>query len=155
MVFFDAEGTDAESYNQPWGKGENAFPLPVTLGASVGTWDIEGDPIKLARLRGTYSPWSLLRDSRSDLLSQVEITGYRKLTLEKTGSPLASVLWSTASGDPLVVMAERGEGKVVHFAIAADADGSTLPLRMVYLPMMQHIGHGLSRKSSKPHASCR
>ena len=48
-------------------------------------------------------------------------------------------LWSTSGGDPLAVSAKRGRGRVVQFAIPCDTAWSTLPLRTVFLPMMQQL----------------
>ncbi|MGC6443239.1 MAG: hypothetical protein ACON4H_11310, partial [Rubripirellula sp.] len=48
-------------------------------------------------------------------------------------------LWSLGNGDPLAVMARRGAGKVVQFSIPCDTAWSSLPLRLVFLPMMQQL----------------
>lgn len=56
-----------------------------------------------------------------------------------TDSPPSAVLLRTAGGDPLVVSARRGLGQIVQFAIPCDTAWSTLPLRPVFLPMMQQL----------------
>ncbi len=51
----------------------------------------------------------------------------------------AVTLLSMSNGDPLVVSARRGRGRVVQFAVPCDAAWTSLPMRMVYLPMMQQL----------------
>lgn len=53
------------------------------------------------------------------------------------GAPIT--LWSLGNGDPLAVLARRGAGKVVQFSIPCDTAWSSLPLRLVFLPMMQQL----------------
>jgi hypothetical protein len=44
-----------------------------------------------------------------------------------------------AGGEPLVVSAQHGRGRIVQFAIPCDDAWTSLPLRLVYLPMMQQL----------------
>ncbi|NND99151.1 MAG: VWA domain-containing protein, partial [Pirellulaceae bacterium] len=49
------------------------------------------------------------------------------------------VLLKVSDGNPLVVASKRGRGHVYQFAIPCNASWTTLPLRMVFLPMMQQM----------------
>lgn len=57
-------------------------------------------------------------------------------TLEM-GAPIT--LWSLGNGDPVAVLARRGSGKVVQFSIPCDTEWTSLPLRLVFLPMIQQL----------------
>ena len=53
------------------------------------------------------------------------------------GAPIT--LWSLGNGDPVAVLARRGSGKVVQFSIPCDTEWTSLPLRLVFLPMIQQL----------------
>jgi len=48
-------------------------------------------------------------------------------------------LWSLGNGAPVAVLARRGDGNVVQFSIPCDTAWASLPLRLVFLPMMQQL----------------
>ena len=77
-------------------------------------------------------------DSNEDL-SEREANGLgrnRGISKEIGG---AMKLWSLGNGDPVAVLARRGAGNVVQFAIPCDTAWASLPLRLVFLPVMQQL----------------
>ncbi len=146
LVVFDGDSIDTESYNAGWSCDEGLLALPAQLGDFVGETDPQkAKPIPIGELNAQYTPWSLLESKDQQPLTKVDIYGYRKLTpvevsAEQSQSlPAAITLLRMASGDPLVVSARRGRGQVVQFAVPCDAQWTTLPMRMVYLPMIQQL----------------
>ena len=55
------------------------------------------------------------------------------------GSGAVTNLLTMANGDPIAVSARRGRGRVLQFAIPCDTAWSSLPMRLVYLPMIQQL----------------
>ena len=57
---FAVETTAPDDFHLPWGKGLSLDlgPLVRPAGAGVGSWELNGFGRALARLLGTFSPWS-------------------------------------------------------------------------------------------------
>ena len=144
LMLFDQADADPSLMNQLWGSETNSFNLPASFGDYVGADSLanssNGQLFPLAPRNADYSPWSLFGDESSDLFADVQVFGYRQLQL-RSESPQANAttLVPLASGDPLIVLSKQGLGRIVQFAIAADSEGSTLPLRPVFVPMMQQM----------------
>lgn len=150
LIVFDSPDVDVEAYNQPWGDGEFAMELPAILGGpneidldeadSAQQQNAQQQSWKLANRNPDYAPWFLFGDERRDLFSQVQIGGYRTLTLrDDVATKAAITLLSLQNGDPIAIRNEHGDGGVVQFAVTADTRGSTFPLRPVFVPMMQQL----------------
>lgn len=58
------------------------------------------------------------------------------------------VLLRSGDGDPLAVIGSVGEGTVVQFAISGNDDWTNLPLRPVFLPLVQQLVLDLAGKRS-------
>ncbi|TWU51906.1 BatA domain-containing protein [Rubripirellula reticaptiva] len=149
LVVFDGDKLKPESYNTVWGDSDDGWKLPAQLGDRVGGPRSDNDDLprySIGQLNNLYAPWSIIgsgsgADTSTGPISEIAITGYRKLSLDESGPETATTtkLLSFSSGDPLVVRARRGKGQVVQFAIPCDASWSNLPLRLVFLPMMQQM----------------
>jgi hypothetical protein len=155
LVAFDGDLLDVDAYNQGWACDQGTLAFPARLGDFVGSDDPQtAKPMAIGDLNAQYTPWGLLESKDERPLAKVEVYGYRKLILDPSVTsrnadgrsdddeltlPPTITLLSMANGDPLVVSARRGRGKVVQFAVPCDAGWSTLPLRMVYLPMVQQL----------------
>ncbi|TWU03795.1 BatA domain-containing protein [Neorhodopirellula pilleata] len=87
---------------------------------------------------GRYAPWAVLGGSGDSLLDSVEFQRVRKL---QPRDDRTEVLMRSESGLPLVVQRRSGEigGRVVQFAIPCDTAWSNLPLRPVFLPLIQQL----------------
>ena len=178
LVVFDGDSLNVDAYNRGWTCDQGTVRLPALLGDFVGSDDPRtAKPMLIGDLNSQYTPWNLLQSGDQRPLNQVEIYGYRKLSIAPNSDPKSAdsdrpdrqdaiandsvanspvatdpsdtqtlaashpaiTLLSMANGDPLVVSARRGRGKVVQFAVPCDAGWSTLPMRLVYLPMVQQL----------------
>lgn len=149
LVLFDGDAVKPEAYNDGWVGDDGTLQFPAALGEFVGSQEPSAreNPIPIGQLNPQYTPWSLLESKDDKPLNKVDIYGYRKLILpDASGSEEESVplpptitLLQMSGGDPLIVSARRGRGRVIQFGVPCDAGWSTLPMRMVYLPMMQQL----------------
>ena len=174
LVIFDGDQVSPDAYNRRWASGDVEFMLPAGLGRRAGGPLPENDaPRRPGEVNPQFSPWRRLADDNRRLLDPVEVFSYRELdpaqaerperrqpaassapegaeSAVRTSAP--SVLLELAGGEPIVVAARRGRGRIVQFAIPCDADWSTFPLRPAFLPMMQQLAMHLAR--SRTDANC-
>ncbi len=61
-----------------------------------------------------------------------------------------TVIASLDTGDPLLVQKRVGDGLVIQAATACDADWSDLPMRPVYVPLMQQLVITMASQVSPP-----
>ena len=166
LVVFDGDRVKPEDYNQAWKFDEGQLEFPAMMGDLNGDPDsrkqkAETDggsdklPMRIGELNPLFSAWNLLAPGDQRPLNEVDVFAYRKLSVDppkvdETGQPLqdetaadsngeSTVLLRMTNGDPVVVSARRGRGQVVQFALPCNASWSSLPLRMIYLPMMQQL----------------
>ncbi len=148
LVVFDGDLVDAPRYNRPWGSDEKPLQMPARLGDRTGDPDdlnqSDVSPLRVGEPNSQYSPWALLRPGDRRPLDQVGVVAYREL--QPRGEDQASrVLLELAGGGPLVVAHAQGQGQVVQFAIPSDPKWSNLPLRPIFVPMMQQLMMSLAR----------
>lgn len=154
LIVFDGDQVKTDSYNQAWKSGDVSWLLPATLGDFVGEkTSKDAEPLPLGLSNGQYSPWDVLGDADLQPFAKVEVYGYRQMKINEpepvesggqtedndTLNATAMTLLSMSNGDPLILKARRGRGQVVQFAVPCDAAWTTLPMRLVYLPMMQQL----------------
>lgn len=82
-------------------------------------------------------------------LSTAEIRRWHELT-EVDGRSDVLVLARLDSGDPLLLERRIGDGVVLQWATACDADWSDLPVRPLYVPLMQQIITTMASEVSPP-----
>lgn len=163
LIVFDGDQLDVDSYNEAWVGDTQSWRLSASLGEMIGSQEsADSDPLPIGSANPLYSPWALLGGEDQQPFGDVELYGYRQLNIasnavsndadaaelakassndEATGAAAESgtPLLSMANGDPITISARRGRGRVVQFAIPCDTAWSTLPMRLVYLPMMQQL----------------
>lgn len=130
--------------------------------------DNEAPPMPIGNPNPLYTPWNLLGSEEQRPFADVEIYRYRKLSpkliansdsqieskvegiaapdttprSESTPEPKTNTvtnLLTMANGDLIAVSARRGKGRVLQFAIPCNTAWSSLPMRLVYLPMVQQL----------------
>lgn len=124
----------------------------------------EPPPLPIGNANPLYTPWNLLGTEDQRPFADVEIYRYRKLTPNRvanleldndtadgpgpdatsantSGAETNTVtnLLTMANGDPIAVSGRRGKGRVLQFAIPCNTAWSSLPMRLVYLPMVQQL----------------
>ncbi len=157
LILFDGQNLDDATYAKSWKYGSTTMPLPAKLEEIVGVPSGDRDSaMRLGDLNSQYTPWSRLAPAEQRPLSGVDVHAYRKLVpitprnepnsqqesepeSELRADAESVVLLAMANGDPVVVSAQRGRGRIVQFAIPCDDSWTSLPLRRVYLPMMQQL----------------
>ncbi len=145
VLFFDGDEVDTSAWADcQW--------LPATQSEKIS--DPPMDKKALFRIKppgGKLAVWALLGDEEDSLFDTIEISHLRAIAPRDKS---ASVWLRTYSGAPLVVektipseaatdatetSSAEVNGRVVQFAIPCDTAWSNLPLRPVFLPMMQQL----------------
>jgi len=126
LLIFSGDKVQAESYNQ---KLAQVLPAQLTdrkLGPEAGGEKIDKLDLHHPALQMLTDP--ILQES----LKTARVWGYNRASAAGK-----NVLISLANGDPLVLEQRAGAGKVMLMASSADRDWTDLPVKTVYLPLMQ------------------
>ena len=163
LIVFDGDRLDPEFYNRPWQGDGGQIEMPVETGSLVGRTagpglrpggpfapdsgdgdsgdgdPADGDPSRFVWRLGEpdaqFSPWAFLRAGDQTAADRVRVVTVR----ETTPRPGAQVWLPLADGRPLVIAQEQGAGTVVRIAITGHPGWSNLPLRPVFVPLMQQL----------------
>lgn len=132
ILFFVGDRVQMEDYNRKLYLSSPSI-LPARMSGKKESAGAAGETIaKLdaghPALQGIKEP--LLQES----LRSTRVQGY--FLTEPDGS---SALLSLSNGAPLLLEKKVGSGRVLFFATAADRDWSDLPLKTVYLPLIQSL----------------
>lgn len=160
VVLFDGDRVDASQWNSlGW--------LPAKLTPRI---ESASPGMRIEAPGSMYEPWSVLGGSDESLFDTVEVNRIRvwePADDPATGNPAAgnpaTVLLRTQSGQPIVVSrgvtiaspptgeftGEFTGGRVIQFAIPCDTAWSNLPLRPVFLPMIQQLVLDLAGKAHR------
>jgi hypothetical protein len=163
LIVFDGDRVEADRWNGLWGEPGREIQLPAKLGtvvkASAGR---DAGSFRIAEANRQFPLWQSLDRQLERSVSDVDVTAYRKLQMvgqagaseeipeespgsdRQPGPPPALALLRLENGDPLAVSAERGKGSIVQFATTCDSRWTTLPMRPVFVPMMQQLVLGLA-----------
>ena len=149
LVVFDGPATTPDLYNESWGS-ESVLQFPARLG------DVMGEPrvgshepeqtFSIDAPTQAYEPWRILARTGENPFSTVKVFAYRMFELPEQREDRI-VLLQTTKGDPLAVSHSVGEGTVIQFAISGNDVWSNLPLRPVYLPLVQQMVLDLAGKN--------
>ncbi|MFG0255445.1 MAG: BatA domain-containing protein, partial [Rhodopirellula sp. JB053] len=151
VMFFDGDNVDPDAWN-------SAGILPAKLDQVVAT-PRETEPMRIEPPGATVDAWQLLGSERDSLFDSVRVSRYRRIGVGEASrnesGPAGAVMLRSQSGRPLVVSgwnrlaggSSREESTrdgirrvgVVQFAIPCDTAWSNLPLRPVFLPMVQQL----------------
>lgn len=143
IVFFDGDQVEPESWNNlPW--------LPAKLDRLITASDVqavmENETAVSAEAQenlgftiqppiGQQNVWGSLHDAGDGIWEEVRIGRYRRLLIDEADAEPTTVLLRTTDQAALAIR----RSNVIQFAISCDSEWSTLPLRAVYLPMMQQL----------------
>ncbi|MBI2194584.1 MAG: BatA domain-containing protein [Planctomycetes bacterium] len=83
------------------------------------------------------------------LFRQVQI--HHHVLLEVEVADGTQVLLRTAGGDPLLIQALCGRGKVFLWSVPATTAGSNLPVNNLFLPLLHRMVHGLTESRGRRH----
>ena len=128
LLIFGGDKFQAENYNQ-----KLAQALPGELRDKKLGPEANGD--KIEKFDSAHPAIQMLSDPiLLESLKSARVWGYTR-----ANAAGKSVLISLANGDPLLLEQKVGAGKVLFMATTADRDWTDLPVKTVYLPLIQSL----------------
>ena len=125
VLVFAGDKFQADSYNQKFGAA-----LPAQLRDKKTGPESGGE--KIDKIDLTHPALQNLADSiLQESIKSVRVWGYQRAA----GKPLVSL----ANGEPLLLEQKVGAGKVMLMTTSADRDWSDLPVKTVFLPLIQSL----------------
>ncbi len=125
LLIFAGDKFSADSYNQ-----KLAGTLPAQLRDKKTGLESTGE--KIDKIDLTHPALQNLSDSiLQESIKSVRVWGYQRAA----GKPLIAL----ANGEPLLLEQKVGAGKVMLIATSADRDWSDLPVKTVFLPLIQSL----------------
>ncbi len=125
LLIFAGDKFSADSYNQKLGAA-----LPAQLREKKTGPESGGE--KIDKIDLTHPALQNLADSiLQESLKTVRVWGYQRAA----GKPLIAL----ANGEPLLLEQKVGAGKVMLMTTSADRDWSDLPVKTVFLPLIQSL----------------
>ncbi|HEX9264017.1 MAG TPA: BatA domain-containing protein [Candidatus Binatia bacterium] len=132
VLIFGGDKFQPESYNQ-----KLARDLPGQLGEKKLGPEANGE--KIAKFDAAHPALQFLTDPiLQESLKSARVWGYIRASAAK--APLISL----ANGDPLLLEQKVGAGHILFMASSADRDWSDLPVKTVYLPLIQSLSQYLA-----------
>jgi hypothetical protein len=96
---------------------------PEASGEKIGKFDLDHPALQ-----------NLSEATLQESIKSARVWGYTR-----AGAPGRAALISLANGDPLLLEQKVGAGRLMLFTTSADRDWSDLPVKTVYLPLMQSL----------------
>ncbi len=134
--------------------------LPAEFGDPRGKIDDQGQGSRMMAQHFDHPALQFFNDPANGDLSTAEVSQWYELKLPNVSSPILTaapaneasdealsrqadrnslVIARLDNGDPFLVEHSVGDGVVIQMATSCDADWTDLPLRPVYVPMMQQM----------------
>ncbi|MBI4524674.1 MAG: BatA domain-containing protein [Deltaproteobacteria bacterium] len=137
LLFFAGDRVQAEDYNRKLFQSSPAI-LPALLREKKIAGQSDGEKIEKFDLAHPVLQ-SLSDPILKDTLRSTKVRGY--FHSEASGR---SALLTLGNGDALLSERKIGSGRVLFFATSADREWTDLPLKTVYLPLLQSVVSYLS-----------
>lgn len=135
LVVFGGPSIDTAWYEQHLVSPGIGPLMPMSFGAvREATPGVPIDDSKLA-----YPPLVAFSQQEKGTLSSASVTGWRELVKREGDQEEAQVLIRLETGEPLFVLGDFGKGHVIQVATTSNETWTTLPLRPVFLPLMQRL----------------
>ncbi|MEM6474429.1 MAG: hypothetical protein AAF802_33155, partial [Planctomycetota bacterium] len=145
LVVFDGPAVSELLYNEPWKTDDqppSSWSFPARVGSIIGdaasSDSSPSDTFTIDTPAIEYLPWRVLSPNDQNPFEDVLLRAFRQLE-QPDDAEAAITLLKTTDGDPLCLQATAGKGTVIQFAISASPEWSNLPLRPVFLPMIQQM----------------
>jgi hypothetical protein len=140
VVIFPGDQLDIKGYERL----ESGKPplLPAHLFRATGDPEERSHYMPLSKIDTTHPIFQPMADVPNSALRSVHMYRYYELQI-KPGMP-GKALAKLADGRPFLVEGAVGKGKVLFFCTSAGASWSNLPVRNLFLPMIQQIVYYLA-----------
>ncbi|NUQ64885.1 MAG: BatA domain-containing protein [Pirellulales bacterium] len=151
LLVFSGNKIDIAWYNKAL-YSDGSGLLPMTVDAAAGSGQADAKSSRIVAQHFEHPALEIFNDRENGNLADAEIRKWYRLSrvrqsvAEAGVTPVSTgassepfVLARLETGDPLIVQRRIGEGLVVQVATACDAEWSNLPMRPIYLPLMQHL----------------
>lgn len=135
---------DLNWYNQKFFANSNGL-LPAPFLAIQGVEDAggpntgSGSTTRLLTQRAAHPALEYFNRPGNGNLADVEIRRWYQVGEPAPDATAAVVMARLETGSPFLIERRMGEGVIVQMATSCDADWSDLPLRPVYVPLMQQL----------------
>lgn len=137
LMIFAGDRLQAKNYNVELARSSPAILPGVLSGKNVRT---ETAAEKIGHIDLGHPALGGLKDALLQAsLKSVRVWGYARIA-----APAKSSLITLSNGDPLLLEQRVGSGRVFLFTTTADRDWSDLPLKTVYLPLIQGLANYLA-----------
>jgi len=135
LVVFGGPSIDSAWYDQHLTDGELGPLMPMSFGdVRQATPGVPIDDSKLV-----YPPLVAFSQQEKGTLGSASVTGWRELVNRDGAKTETQVLIRLESGEPLFVLGDFGKGRVIQVATTSNETWTTLPLRPVFVPLMQRL----------------
>lgn len=135
LVVFAGKSIDPQWYDTNLTDRDNQPLLPLRF----GDVRISPTPLGIDDTRFTYPPLNALAGNEKGTLSNVQVVGWREMIPYEQPPDDAQAVMRLEGGQPLIAVNRVGRGRVLQVATTADPKWTTLPLRPVFVPLMQRL----------------
>jgi hypothetical protein len=135
LVVFGGPSIDPAWYDEQLVGPDTRPILPMAYGDSRQL----SSGLAIDDTRLTYPPLVAFADQEKGTLSGATVTGYRELNQRQGATSEPQILLRLEGGQPLAVIGGAGGGQVLQFATTSNERWTTLPLRPVFVPLMQRL----------------
>ncbi|NBV24263.1 MAG: VWA domain-containing protein [Proteobacteria bacterium] len=125
--------------------------LPLPFNTLAGGLE-DGKPrAKIVVQPFTHPALELFNDARNGNLADAEMKLWFQLgTRQEQNDAGLSILAQLSTADPFLVEKKNGEGRIIQCAVPCDADWGNLPVRPVFVPLMQRLVVYLASQAQPP-----
>lgn len=146
LLVFAGSGIDTKWYNEKlFANGSDL--LPAEFGVPQGKIDDQGQSARIVAQHFDHPALEFFNEAANGDLSTAEIRQWYELKPNTTDTVVVAQL---DNGDPLFVERSYGDGVVMQMATACDADWSDLPMRPVFVPLMQQLVTTMATQLTPP-----
>ncbi len=145
LLIFGGPHCDLDWYSREFYRGgKGLFPSNIKV---YGRIEATENPARIVLQRFTHPATTYFNDPRGGRLQDAEFNHWLNF---ETKSDEVKTLLALDRGAPLIIEKSKGRGRVIACASTANAEWSTMPLQMFYLPLAQRLVTYLSTQGSAP-----
>ncbi len=141
LMIWTGDALQSKWYNERWGLSSNSKLLPADYGPISRPADRPQASLKIQSQSYEHPALTFFNRSSNGRLDSIDLTTWFRLQRSSESSSDRSVLTmlSLDNGEPLLLERVVGQGRVMQWAISCGQRWTNLPLREVFVPMMQQM----------------